>query len=85
MTLVIWEDRLSAMAAAAGVVFMVLLIVLAAAFYFFPSLVALCSKKRNIGAIAALNILAGWTGAGWIIALVWALAVDGPVYRGESG
>ena len=49
---------------------MVFLIVLAVAFYFLPSLVALLSKKRNIGAIAALNILAGWTGAGWIIARV---------------
>jgi hypothetical protein len=57
----------------------------AVSFYFLPSLVALWSKKRNIGAIAALNILAGWTGAGWIIALVWALAVNGPAYRGESG
>jgi hypothetical protein len=32
--------------------------------------------KHNAGAIFALNLLLGWTLVGWVVALVWALAVD---------
>ena len=44
--------------------------------YFFPAIVAFARKKRNWGAIFALNLLAGWTFIGWIAALVWALTHD---------
>jgi hypothetical protein len=44
--------------------------------YFVPTIIASRARKRNLTAIAALNILAGWTVIGWIIALVWALTVD---------
>jgi hypothetical protein len=44
--------------------------------YFIPSMVG--EKKRNAGAIIALNLLLGWTVLGWIIALVWALTKDPP-------
>jgi len=45
-------------------------------FYFLPSIVG--RKKRNAGAIVALNLLLGWTILGWILALVWAMTTDPP-------
>jgi hypothetical protein len=42
--------------------------------YFLPSIVGW--SKRNFTAILWLNILAGWTFVGWIIALVWALTKE---------
>lgn len=41
--------------------------------YFLPSTIAEKKKHRNRGAIAALNLLLGWTFLGWVAALVWAL------------
>ena len=46
--------------------------------YFITAIVG--RKKRNFGAIFALNLLLGWTLLGWVLALVWALTVD----NGES-
>jgi len=46
------------------------------AFYFLPSIVGLMTKKKNLMAIFLLNLLAGWTFIGWIIALVWACCKD---------
>ena len=43
-------------------------------FYFLPAFLA--RKKPNFTSILILNILAGWTFIGWIIALVWALSSD---------
>ena len=43
------------------------------AFYFLPTIIALLRRKRNSLAIFALNFLAGWTGIGWIVAIVWSL------------
>lgn len=47
--------------------------------YFLPAYLA--RNRSNFGAILVLNLLAGWTFIGWIIALVWALSPDprGPV------
>jgi hypothetical protein len=42
--------------------------------YFLPTFIG--QKKRNAGAIFALNLLLGWTVLGWIVALVWAMTVD---------
>lgn len=42
--------------------------------YFIPSAVA--KGKKNWSAIFTLNLLAGWTLVGWVIALVWALTKD---------
>jgi uncharacterized protein YacL len=48
-------------------------------FYFAPSFVAIkWTKKQNWRAILVLNILTGWTIAGWIICLVWAILQDKP-------
>ena len=50
------------------------LIVLLIPLYFLPAILG--RNKRNAGAIVALNVLAGWTFLGWIIALVWALSTE---------
>lgn len=50
------------------------LIILFLCIYFMPSVIA--KGKRNWSAIFALNLLAGWTFAGWVIALVWALTKE---------
>ena len=42
--------------------------------YFLPAFLA--RNKPNFTSILILNILAGWTFVGWIIALVWALSSD---------
>lgn len=47
---------------------------IAFAVYFLPAFVGW--KKRNARAIAVLNGLLGWTGIGWVVALVWACTVD---------
>jgi Superinfection immunity protein/zinc-ribbon domain len=46
--------------------------------YFLPTIIAMVRKKRNAGAVAALNFFLGWTVVGWIVALIWALTVDAP-------
>ena len=43
-----------------------------AALYLIPTLVAYKRQAENRGVIATINILTGWTGLGWIAALVWA-------------
>ncbi len=44
--------------------------------YFLPTYVA--RKKRNCGAVFALDLLLGWTLIGWVVALCWALMEDAP-------
>jgi hypothetical protein len=39
--------------------------------YFIPTLVARLRHHNNKLAIIVLNILAGWTAIGWLVALVW--------------
>jgi len=34
------------------------------------------SKKRNSTAIFTLNLLAGWTVIGWVIAMIWSVTKD---------
>jgi hypothetical protein len=51
----------------------VLLLALAVALYFIPWIVAASRGHNNVGAIAVLNILLGWTVAGWIAAMVWSM------------
>jgi hypothetical protein len=41
--------------------------------YLLPSLVALGRKKADSGMIFVLNFLLGYTGVGWIAALIWSL------------
>mgnify|MGYP007071571068 CR=1 FL=1 len=44
--------------------------------YFLPSVIAVSQKKSNTLAIVILNLVAGWTLIGWIVALVWAATKD---------
>lgn len=44
--------------------------------YFAPSLIAMHKRKKNTGAIIAVNLLAGWTVIGWFAALIWSLTND---------
>lgn len=37
-----------------------------------PSWIALIRHHPSTRAIIATNVLAGWTGVGWVVALVWA-------------
>ena len=41
--------------------------------YFLPGMVAKYRDTNNFGVIFALNLLFGWTGLGWIAALIWAI------------
>lgn len=58
-----WEGML-------GLAFMLALGLL----YFVPTIIAIKRKHKSTGGIVALNLLAGWTFIGWLIALVWSLS-----------
>ncbi len=49
-----------------------LVVVLIGLLYMFPSFVAAMRHHQNSGAIFLLNLTLGWSGACWIVALVWA-------------
>ena len=42
--------------------------------YFLPAIIG--HNKRDAVGIFILNLVAGWTGIGWIVALLWACASD---------
>lgn len=46
---------------------------LAAVLYLLPSFLAVVKRRRNLGTIFGVNILLGWTVAGWIVAWLWAI------------
>jgi len=50
-----------------------LFILPALAVYFVPTIIAVARRARNVLGIVLLNIFAGWTFIGWVIALVWAI------------
>ena len=39
--------------------------------YFLPAIMAWSRENNSIGAIFVLNLFAGWTLLGWVVALVW--------------
>ena len=54
--------------------------------YLVPTGIAVARKHPNAGAIAALNILLGWTVLGWIISIIWAFTASSPlVWIGVTG
>ena len=57
-------------------IFLILLVLL----YFLPAIVGVWRQKRNATAIFVLNLLAGWTVIGWIVAMVWSVAYESPDY-----
>ena len=42
--------------------------------YFLPTIIAVAFRKRHALWIALVNILAGWTLIGWVVAVTWSLA-----------
>jgi hypothetical protein len=46
--------------------------------YFFPTIIAAFRGHHNALAIFLLNLLLGWSGLGWIGALVWAATAVAP-------
>jgi hypothetical protein len=67
-----WLRALGALA----VVVVVIAIFSGLAVYFLPTLIAMMRRKRNAPAIFVLNLFLGWSFIGWVVALVWSLAVD---------
>ena len=55
-----------------GIIIMFGMIIL----YFLPSIIGARNHKKNQNAIILLNLFLGWSGIGWIIALIWAVMVD---------
>jgi hypothetical protein len=41
--------------------------------YWLPTVIAFYRGHPNRWPVAVLNLLTGWTGIGWIIALVWSV------------
>ncbi len=50
-----------------------IILALMAAIYVVPTIVAVITGNRQFAVVFALNFLAGWTGFGWMVALVLAL------------
>jgi len=66
-------DEMSGWVWAMAIVAGLALLAFAAALYLIPTLLAYRRKTNSRGLIAALNVLGGWTGIGWLAALVWAI------------
>ena len=49
---------------------------LLASIYFAPWLIAWARGHHNTLAIFALTLLLGWTGLGWVVALIWSLTAN---------
>lgn len=52
--------------------------------YFVPSAVAFGRHHHQRAAILVLNVFLGWTGLGWIGALVWSATAIPPLYRARQ-
>jgi len=44
--------------------------------YFLPLITAVKRGHRNSGAIGVMNLFLGWTGLGWVGALIWAFTAN---------
>lgn len=55
--------------------------------YFIPAIIANRRKAVHRAGIVIVNFLVGWTGLGWLGALIWALLnrTDGEVYNVATG
>jgi cell division protein FtsX len=51
--------------------------------YFAPVIVSISRKHPQKIAISVLDVLAGWTVVGWIVAMVWACTNTGAVKRAD--
>ena len=55
----------------------VVAIIIAIYLYCLPGIIAYNKGRKNKLAIMWATILLGWTGIGWVIALIWALTSEG--------
>jgi Flp pilus assembly pilin Flp len=62
------------------------LITIVTGLYLAPAMIAALRESRWTLSIMSLNMFAGWTGAGWLVALIWAWrsGKDGPPVRGAE-
>jgi hypothetical protein len=44
--------------------------------YFIPTIIANNRNHKQFTAIFILNLFAGWTGLGWLAALIWSVTND---------
>lgn len=44
--------------------------------YWLPTIVAVARHTNSALGIAVLNLVFGWTGIGWILAMIWALGAS---------
>ncbi len=56
-----------------GSVFGIIGFILSLALYFLPTIIAIARHHRNLLAIILINVFLGWTGVGWLVALIWAI------------
>lgn len=54
------------------------------ALYCLPLIIAAIRNHENAVAIAVLNIVAGWTFVGWVVALTWSCLAKKGVPPGSS-
>lgn len=44
--------------------------------YLAPTIISALEDRRNFFVVFAVNLCAGWTGIGWMLAMSWALLDD---------
>lgn len=62
----------------------IIIILVIVPIYCLPSIVAKMRNHKDFNSILILNILFGWVGVGWIVALVWALTNGNFFKRGDT-
>lgn len=55
------------------IIIALIIITLLVILYFLPSIIANITHCRNEKNIKTLNMFFGWTGLGWVIALIWVI------------
>ena len=50
--------------------------------YFIPALIGYSRNHNNADPIFIVNLLLGWVGIGWVVALVWALTDNVKTVKG---
>lgn len=56
-----------------GSIIGIVVLVVTIAIFFLPTIIAIMRHHRNSLAIFLVNLLLGWTGIGWIVALIWSV------------
>jgi len=66
------------MNALTGLAVIAILITLAIAAYLLPTLIASLRRAPDLAAVVVINLLLGWTAAGWLVALILAFRQAAP-------